>query len=229
MAHFSSGTSAIFEDDLQPYMGTTGAQYFSYDRYDKNAHKAKGAFGSTFIVAGSAQKYSGLGGVANSRGDLFGPELAAFMQRAARGYTRIGAFGEEMPSIENRVELASDKDDFGMPLGKITHSYSDEAAALFNANFEEGLAVAKATGTKEVWSNRGAMPTIHLMGGTIMGGSAADSVTDSYGKTHEIGNLWIAGPGLFPTSGASNPTYTILALSLRGAEHLAASWGAVAG
>ena len=228
-AHFASGTSAIFDDDLQPYMGTTGAQYFSYDRYDKNAHKAKGAFGSTFIVAGSAQKYSGLGGVANSRGDLFGPELAAFMQRAARGLARINAFGEEMPSIDNRVELAGDKDEFGMPLGKITHSYNDDAVALFNANFEEGLAIAKATGAKEAWSNRGAMPTIHLMGGTIMGQSAADSVVNSYGQTHEIGNLWIAGPGLFPTSGAPNPTYTILGLSLRGAEHLAASWGTVAG
>jgi choline dehydrogenase-like flavoprotein len=228
-AHFASGTSAIFDEDLQPYMGTTGAQYFSYDRYDKNAHKAKGAFGSTFIVAGSAQKYSGLGGVANSRGDLFGPELAAFMQRAARGLARINAFGEEMPSIDNRVELAGDKDEFGMPLGKITHSYNDDAVALFNANFEEGLAIAKATGAKEAWSNRGAMPTIHLMGGTIMGQSAANSVVNSYGQTHEIGNLWIAGPGLFPTSGAPNPTYTILALSLRGAEHLAASWGTVAG
>jgi choline dehydrogenase-like flavoprotein len=67
------------------------------------------------------------------------------------------------------------------------------------------------------------------MGGTIMGQSAANSVVNSYGQTHEIGNLWIAGPGLFPTSGAPNPTYTILALSLRGAEHLAASWGTVAG
>jgi choline dehydrogenase-like flavoprotein len=228
-AHFASGTSAIFDEDLQPYMGTIGAQYFSYDRYDKNAHKAKGAFGSTFIVAGSAQKYSGLGGVANSRGDLFGPELAAFMQRAARGLARINAFGEEMPSIDNRVELASDKDEFGMPLGKITHSYNDDAVALFNANFEEGLAIAKATGAKEAWSNRGAMPTIHLMGGTIMGNSAADSVANSYGQTHEIANLWIAGPGLFPTSGAPNPTYTILALSLRGAEHMAARWSAVAG
>jgi choline dehydrogenase-like flavoprotein len=228
-AHFSSGTSAIFDEDLQPYMGTIGAQFFSYDRYDKNAHKAKGAFGSTFIVAGSAQKYSALGGVANSRGDLFGSELATFMQRAARGYTRIGAFGEEMPSIENRVELASDKDELGMPLGKITHSYNDDAVALFNANFEEGLAIAKATGAKEVWSNRGAMPTIHLMGGTIMGDRAADSVTNSYGQTHEIANLWVAGPGLFPTSGAPNPTYTIFALSLRGAEHLAGTWGTVAG
>jgi choline dehydrogenase-like flavoprotein len=151
------------------------------------------------------------------------------MKRAARGYTRIGAFAEEMPKIENRVELVSDKDEFGMPLGRLIHSYNDDAAALFNANFEEGLAIAKATGASEVWSNRGAMPTIHLMGGAIMGTSAADSVADSYGQTHEIANLWIAGPGLFPTSGASNPTYTILALSLRGAEHLAASWSTVAG
>jgi choline dehydrogenase-like flavoprotein len=229
MTHFSSGTSALFDDDLEPHMGTIGAQYFSYDRYDKNAHKAKGAFGSTFITAGSAQKMSGLGGIANARGDLFGAELAAFMKRAARGYTRIGAFGEEMPNIENRLELASDKDELGMPLGRLIHSYNEDAAALFNANFEEGLAIAKATGAKEVWSNRGAMPTIHLMGGAIMGTSADSSVANSYGQTHEIANLWIAGPGLFPTSGASNPTYTILALSLRGAEHLAASWSTVAG
>jgi choline dehydrogenase-like flavoprotein len=228
-SHFSSGTSAMFDEDLQPYMGTIGAQYFSYDRYDKNAHKAKGAFGSTFIVAGSAQKYSGLGGVANARGDLFGAELAEFMKRAARGYTRIGAFGEQMPEAENRVELASDKDEFGMPLGRIVHSYNADAVALFNANFEEGLEIAKATGAKEVWSNRGAMPTIHLMGGTIMGTSAENSVATSFGQTHEIANLWIAGPGLFPTSGAPNPTYTIFALSLRGAEHLAANWGTVAG
>jgi choline dehydrogenase-like flavoprotein len=228
-AHFASGTSALFDEDLQPYMGTTGAQYFSYDRYDKNAHKAKGAFGSTFIVAGSAIKFSGLGGVANARGDLFGAELAAFMKRAARGYTRMNAFAEEMPSIENRVELASDKDEFGMPLGKITHSYNEDAVALFNANFEEGLTIAKATGAKEVWSNRGAMPTIHLMGGAIMGTSAMNSVTDSYGQTHEIANLWIAGPGIFPTSGAPNPTYTVFALSLRGAEQLAEKWGTVAG
>jgi hypothetical protein len=37
------------------------------------------------------------------------------------------------------------------------------------------------------------------------------------------------GRAIFPTEGASNPTYTILALSLRGAEHLADRWSAVAG
>ncbi|HEX4552650.1 MAG TPA: GMC family oxidoreductase [Xanthobacteraceae bacterium] len=227
MAHFASGTFAMFDEDVENHMGTTGAQYMSYDRYDKNSHK--GAFGSTYISAGNAQKTSDLSGFANARLDLFGPALADFMKRAARGLTRIGAFGEEMPNIENRIELVSDKDEFGMPLAKIVHSYDQDAVALWNANFEEGLRVAKATGAKEVWSARGNMPTIHLFGGTIMGTDAGNSVVNSFGQTHEIANLYVAGPGIFPTEGASNPTYTIFALSLRGAENLAANWGSVAG
>ena len=35
------------------------------------------------------------------------------------------------------------------------------------------------------------MPTLHLMGGTTMGKSAADSVTSSYGQTHEIANPFL--------------------------------------
>jgi choline dehydrogenase-like flavoprotein len=190
MAHFASGTSAMFDEDLQPFMGTIAGQYFSYDLYDKKAHKDKGAFGSTFTVAGAAQRYSALGGVANARPDLFGAALGTFMKRAARGYTRLTAFAEEMPAVENRIELASDKDEFGMPLGKITHGFNDDAVALFNANFDKGVEIAKATNAKEIWPNKGPMPTIHLMGGTIMGNGAADSVT----ITHEIANIRVRHP-----------------------------------
>lgn len=225
MCHFASGTNAIFDEDVQNHIGTTGSQFMSYDRMAKTSHKT--AFGSSYISCGAAVKTSGLGGFANARLDLFGPELHAFMKRAARGFSRIGAFGEELPNIENRVELAGDKDRFGMPLGRLIHSYDDNSVALWNANFEEGLKVARASGAKEVWSARGNMPTIHLMGGTIMGTAADNSVTNSYGQTHEIPNLWVAGPGIFPTGGAVNPTYTIFALSLRGAEQLAKSWSSV--
>src|SRR5207237_3194498 len=159
--HFSSGTWAMFDEDVQNHLGTIGAQFMSYERYGKTAHK--GAFGSTFIVAGTALKTNDLGGFANARVDLFGPELAAFMKRAARGFTRIGAFGEELPNIENRIELAGDKDEAGMPLAKIIHSYDEDAIKLWNANFEEGMQIAKAAGAKESWSGRGNMPTIHLM------------------------------------------------------------------
>jgi choline dehydrogenase-like flavoprotein len=225
MTHYSSGTWALFDESVENHMGTTGAQYMSYDRYGKTSHK--GAFGSSFIVAGTAMKTSDLGGFANARLDLFGADLHAFMKRAARGLTRIGAFGEEMPNIENRVELAGDKDEFGMPLGRIVHSYDQEVTAVWNANFEEGLKIANAAGAKEAWSARGNIPTIHLMGGTIMGTGAGNSVVNSFGQAHEIASLFVAGPGIFPTSGASNPTYSILALSLRGAEQLAGKWKAI--
>jgi choline dehydrogenase-like flavoprotein len=227
MTHFASGTNAMFDEDVENHMGTLGAQYMSYERYGKTAHK--GAFGSTFIVAGSSIKVSGLGGLANTRLDLFGPELHAFMKRAVKNLSRMNAFGEELPKIENRLELASEKDEFGMPLGRIIHSYDENDATLWNANFEEGLRIAKATDTKDVWQARAVQPTIHLMGGTIMGTGAANSVVNSFGQTHEIANLYCAGPGIFATGGASNPTYTIFALSMRGAEHLAKNWSTVAG
>jgi choline dehydrogenase-like flavoprotein len=192
----------------------------SYERYPKTSHP--GAFGSSFITAGFAVKTTDL---ANSRPDLFGAELADYMKRAARGLAGIKTFGEEQPNMENRVELSSTKDEYGMPMGKLVHSYDQDAVALWNANLEEGLKVAKASGAKEAWSSRGSIPTSHLMGGTIMGTGAADSVVNSYGQSHEIPNLWVAGPGIFATAGASNPTFTIFALSQRGAERMASQWG----
>src|SRR5215475_5514246 len=227
MTHFASGTFAIFDEDVENHMGTTGAQYMSYDRYDKTSHKD--AFGSSFIVAGFALKTNDLGGFANARLDLFGPDLDAFMRRAARGLTRITAFGEELPNMENRLELIGDKDAFGMPLARLVHNYDKDVEAVWNANLEEGVKIAQAAGAKEVWSARGAIPTIHLMGGTTMGTNAGNSVVNSYGQAHEIPNLYVAEPGIFATAGASNPTYTIFALSLRGAEHLAANWKTLAG
>jgi choline dehydrogenase-like flavoprotein len=222
-SHTVAGIAALFDEDLQNHLGTIGAQFMSYDRYDKTAYKDQ--FGSTYITVGFAQKTHDF---AASRPELYGAPLADFMKRAARGFTRITLFGEELPNIENRVELSSEKDAYGMPLGRLVHSYDDTAAALWRANGVEGLRIAKAAGAKESWTGN-VIPTSHLHGGTIMGTGAGNSVVNSYGQCHELPNLYVAGPSTFPTEGASNPTYTILAVALRGAEQLAASWGTVAG
>jgi choline dehydrogenase-like flavoprotein len=219
MAHHVASTWALFDEDVQNHMGTIAVQYMSYEHYPKTSQKE--AFGSTFWTAGFALKTSDL---ANSRADLFGSDLASYMKQAARHLAGIKAFGEELPAMENRVELVSDKDEFGMPLGRLTHTFQPDAVALWNANLQDGLKVAKAAGAKEAWSGR-AMATSHLLGGTIMGTSADNSVVNGFGQSHEIPNLWIAGPGIFPTEGASNPTFTIFALSQRGAERMASQWG----
>jgi len=225
MAHHIAGTWALFDEDITPHMGTVGAQFMSYDRYPKTSYE--NAFGSSFIAVGTSHKTNDY---ALARGDHFGEELAVFMKRAARGLTHLTIFGEEVPNIENRIELISEKDEFGMPMARLVHSFDDDAVALWNANFDQGLKIAKATDAKESWPGKGpVIPTAHLHGGAIMGSDASSSVTNSYGQTHELPNLFMAGPCIFPTEGASNPTYTIFATALRGAEHLAEHWGSIAG
>jgi len=102
MTHSIAGINAIFDEDIQNHLGTIGAQYMSYDRYGKTSYKD--AFGSTYITCGAAQKTHDF---ANTRPDLFGPDLHDYMKRAARGFTRISMFGEGLPNIENRIELAA--------------------------------------------------------------------------------------------------------------------------
>jgi choline dehydrogenase-like flavoprotein len=53
-----------------------------------------------------------------------------------------------------------------------------------------------------------------------MGTDPGSSVTDSDGRVHGIGNLFVAGSSLFPTGGWANPTLTIVALALRSAEKI---------
>ena len=67
----------------------------------------------------------------------------------------------------------------------------------------------------------------HLMGGCGMGRSAADSVTDSYGRVHGIPWLRVADSSLFPDALEINPYLTIMALADRVASAVLEDAGAI--
>jgi choline dehydrogenase-like flavoprotein len=70
--------------------------------------------------------------------------------------------------------------------------------------------------------NTGGVPGgSHVMGGMMMGADPAASVTDSYGRVHGLDNVYVADGSVFVTSGAHNPTNTIMAVALRNMRHLA--------
>jgi choline dehydrogenase-like flavoprotein len=71
----------------------------------------------------------------------------------------------------------------------------------------------------ELWTDQPG----HLMGTARMGHDPATSVVDSYGRAHDVPNLFLADGSIFVTSGSANPTCTISALALRAAEHVAAT------
>jgi len=60
----------------------------------------------------------------------------------------------------------------------------------------------------------------HHMGGMRMSDSPAKGVVDSNLRLHGTSNAYICSSAVFPTSGFSNPTHTLLALAVRLAQHL---------
>jgi choline dehydrogenase-like flavoprotein len=60
----------------------------------------------------------------------------------------------------------------------------------------------------------------HHIGTTRMSAAPADGVVDKNLKVHGIDNLYIGGASVFASAGISNPTMTIITLSIRLAEHV---------
>src|SRR5260370_12918373 len=101
MTHFASGTNAMFDEDVENHMSTIGAQFMSYERYDKTAHK--GAFGSTFIVAGSAVKTRGLRGYSHTGAPMFRPRRHAVFKRPAKKLPPPKNLPQNEPTNDNRT------------------------------------------------------------------------------------------------------------------------------
>ena len=51
------------------------------------------------------------------------------------------------------------------------------------------------------------------------------SVDGPYGSSYVAANLYVAGSSVFATSGFANPTFLIVALAIRLADHLLATLG----
>jgi choline dehydrogenase-like flavoprotein len=223
MSHTAGLVYGIFSEETRPYLGAFGGQLLNQDSYPKTTHQAADGFGSYGWMIAQAVKPNDLLGIAGTRSDLIGNELEDFMKRAVRGFAGMTAVIEDMPLASNRVTLSGDSDATGVAIARITHSSAPETVALWKSCLKEGVEIMNAAGAEEVWT--GPPGGMHLMGGTIMGSNAADSVTNSYGQIHGIPNLVVAGPGLFPTSAGVNPTYTVHALAARSAQNLLANWG----
>ena len=220
MTHPAQTVVGLMKDETQPHLGPTGGQLICHDNY-ANKEQAKNAFGSYQWLIANAVKPNDLLGIANSRPDIIGAKLDPFMRKAAKHFAIMNLVGEDLAQADNRVTLSDKKDVRGIALAHTHHGLMDETKAMMTLAIEQGKAVFKAAGAEEVWN--GPSFGMHIMGGTVMGQSPKSSVTDSFGRCHELDNLFIAGTGVFAGSGAVNPTFTLHALALRTAEHALAA------
>jgi choline dehydrogenase-like flavoprotein len=68
----------------------------------------------------------------------------------------------------------------------------------------------------------------HPQGGNRMGGEPRESVVDSYGKLHDLQNLFVCDASVFPTSVGVNPQLTVMALAMRTGQHIGDNWSRIA-
>jgi choline dehydrogenase-like flavoprotein len=141
----------------------------------------------------------------------------------------VYAAAEQSPDPENRITLDSRQDQLGRPRPTLRWNWS----ALDQENLERSIArflvafEAVGLGRLRRWvefegAGRPRFPGIHHpMGGTRMHEDPREGVVDEHGSVHGIANLFIAGSSVFPTgNGYANPTLTLLALTIRLADHV---------
>ena len=138
---------------------------------------------------------------------------------------------EQAPNADSRVTLDTEVDALGMRRARLDWRITDLEyrtltgfARHLAAEFER-LALGRINLAGPPDFSRRELPgaardIFHHMGTTRMSHSATTGVTRPDLRCHDVDNLFIAGPSVFPTSGIANPTFTALALALRLADHL---------
>ncbi len=152
---------------------------------------------------------------------LTGAELDRQIRNRASRRVTIGSFHEHLPDPGNRIVPSADhKDSLGIAQPEIYYSISDYVKKSAAHTHELYVQIAALFGGDEVAFDDTFAPNHHIMGTTIMGSDAADSVVDADCRTHDHANLFIAGSGVMPSAASVNCTLTIAALSLKLADKL---------
>ena len=139
---------------------------------------------------------------------------------------------EQKPDFNNCVKLSKYKyDDLGMPRIELHWNIGDDVFITLKKTLEQlgeeiinlnlgRIGVDKYVYEKSFKESNDIFGNYHHMGGTIMSSSQRKGVVDKNLKVENTNNLYVLGSSVFPSGGHFNPTFTIVQLALKLANHL---------
>jgi choline dehydrogenase-like flavoprotein len=159
----------------------------------------------------------------------FGRELRRQVNREIPYNFGIYAQGECLPRFENYVKLDPHKTDaWGIPALHIHASYGENEHAMARAMHIRLSEILDAVKVEELQAPSAELSlfgkNIHECGTARMGADPKKSVVNRFNQVHDAKNVFVTDGACFVTQGCYEPTLTIMAISLRAAEHLAAEF-----
>jgi len=138
--------------------------------------------------------------------------LWAYEAWVARGVDWL-TMTEDLPTIENKVTVE--------PNGQIRLHYRPNNLVAHQELVDETKRILGELGFWIVMSHsHKAKNTTHQCGTLVFGTDPAESVLDTYCRTHDVDNLFVVDASFFPSSAAVNPGLTIVAQAIRAADHI---------
>jgi choline dehydrogenase-like flavoprotein len=151
--------------------------------------------------------------------------------------TLLRTHPEQAPNRDSRVLLSRERDSLGSNKARVEWRLTElerrtveVMARTVDAEFRR-LGLAQSDVPEWLfepdgdWTQRFG-DSYHHIGTTRMADDPRHGVVDRDCQLHGVAALYLGGSSVFPTSGYANPTLTIVALSLRLADHLKGRLGA---
>lgn len=213
MPHTGHDVYAKFDQEIRLYKGTP-VLAVSQDFYETDSERG---FVRGYTLNAHGSRPLGLASNLATAAGIWGKELRKIMLEW-NYYARITVVGEVLPSSSNYITLSDEKDEYGIPRALVHFGYGENDEKLIAHGVETSYQILEAAGGKRAF----VIPdTAHLHGGCRMGKDPSNSVVNEFCQSHDIPNLFICDASVFVTSGACNPTETIMAIAARTAEHIA--------
>ena len=139
----------------------------------------------------------------------------------------LAHMAEQIPNPNSRITLSDERDSLG--LNRVLLNWQVSSADILSAIRAQEIIDEElrhsGLGRLYIHMNDEKPPSdlhggYHHMGTTRMHTDPKKGVVDKNCKVHNISNLFIAGPSVFPTGGYANPVLTIVALAVRLADHI---------
>jgi choline dehydrogenase-like flavoprotein len=162
-------------------------------------------------------------------GGSYGVKFKQDVRRYYGSFVWFDGRGEMIPNENSYCEIDPGlKDKWGIPVLRFYWQWSEHElrqAVHMQTTFADIIHAmgGRTTGPVQTDGAKAIAPggsIIHEVGGALMGSDPKKSVTNAWGQTWDVPNLFITDGAVFASNADKNPTLTIMALSWRASDHI---------